>query len=72
MNVLSGILIERFLKRYKALISGITDFAFLNDIHNTVEVLTEHLLVKAESAVFYSFRKLGHKNTISQFGTTAA
>ena len=73
MNVLSGILIERFLKRYKALISGITDFAFKNnDIHNTVEVLTEHLLVKAESAVFYSFRKLGHKNTISQFGTTAA
>ena len=49
-----------------------TDFAHLNDIHDTIEVLTDHLLVESESAVFYSFRKLGHKITISQFGTTAA
>ena len=65
--------------RYKALISGMTDFAHLltiisswqtlnckiYSVHNTLEVLTDHLLIKSQSAVFYSFRKLGHKITIS-------
>ena len=32
-----------------------TDFAYLNDINDTIEVLTDHLVVKSESAVFYSF-----------------
>ena len=36
------------------------------------EVLTDHLLIKSQSAVVYSFRKLGHKITISQFDTTVA
>ena len=34
--------------------------------------LTDHLLLKSQSAVFYSFHELGHKITISQFGTTVA
>ena len=33
-----------------------TDFAHLNDIHDAIEVLTDHLLVKSEGAVFYSSR----------------
>ena len=41
-------------------------------IHNTLEVLNDHLLTKSQSAVVSSFRKLGHKITISQFGTTVA
>ena len=49
-----------------------TDFAHLNDIHDTTEVLTDHLLVKSESAVFYSSRKLAHKITISQSVKTVA
>ena len=49
-------------KRYKALISWMADFAHL----------TDHLLLKSQSAVFYSFHELGHKITISQFGTTVA
>ena len=40
-------------------------------MHDTLEVvLTHHLLIKPQSAVFYSFRKIGHKITIYQFGTT--
>ena len=49
-----------------------TDFARFNDIREIIEVLTDHLLVKSEGAVFYSFRKLGQKICISQFGTIAA
>ena len=42
-------------------------------MHDTLEVLPRHrLLIKSQSAAFYSFRKHGHKITISQFGTTAA
>ena len=41
-------------------------------MHDTLEVLPGHLLINSQSAVFYSFRKHGHKITISQFGTTAA
>ena len=40
-------------------------------MHDTLEVLTHHLLIKSQR-VFYSFRKLGHEITISQFGTTEA
>ena len=47
-----------------------TDFAHFNDIHDIIEVLTDHLLAKSESAVFYSYRKLKHKITISQSGKT--
>ena len=54
-----------------ALISGMADFAHLNDyillatlnckicsIYFTLEVLTDHLLIKAQSAVFYSSANL--------------
>ena len=60
---------------YKALISGMTDFAHLNDcillanfkfktarIHDTLEVLIDRLLIKLQSAVFYSFHNLVHKS----------
>ena len=38
----------------------------------TLEGLNNHLLIKSPSALFYFFRKLGHKITISQFGATVA
>ena len=55
-----------------------TDFAHLNDyillanfklknlltIHITLEVLTDDLLIKSQSDVFYSFRKLRNKITV--------
>ena len=54
-----------------ALISGMADFAHLNDyillptlnckicsIYFTLEVLTDHLLIKPQSAVFYSSANL--------------
>ena len=60
---------------YKALISGMTDYAHLNDcillanfkfktaqINDTLEVLIGRLLIKLQSAVFYSFRNLVHKS----------
>ena len=64
--------------------SGMTGFAHLSDyillanyykicsIHDTLEFLTDHLLVKSQSAVFFSFCKLGHKITISHVGSTVA
>ena len=42
-----------FIKRYKALISGMTDFAHLNDINDTIEVLIDHFLVKSETALLF-------------------
>ena len=53
-------------QRYKALISGMTDFAHLNNY--ALEVLTDHVFF----FIFYSFCELGYKITISQFGRTAA
>ena len=42
-------------------------------MHDTLEVLTDHLQIKTQSAVFYSSsRKRGRKITISYFGTTVA
>ena len=41
-------------------------------IHDTLMGLTDHSLIRSQSAVLYSFNKLGHKITISQFGTTVA
>ena len=53
---------------------GMTDFAHLNDcillanfkfktaqIHDTLEVLIDRLLIKLQSAVFYSFRTMHRK-----------
>ena len=60
---------------YMALISGMTDFAHLNDcilqanfkfktaqIHDTLQVLIDSLLIKLQSAVFFSFRNLVHNS----------
>ena len=41
-------------------------------MHDTLEVFPGHLLIKSQSAAFYSSRKHGQKVAISQFGTTAA
>ena len=62
-----------------ALISGMADFAHLNDyillatlnckicsIYFTLEVLTDHLLIKPQSAVFYSSANL-NLDTNSRF-----
>ena len=38
-------------------------------IHNALELLTDHSLIKLHSAVFYSVRKLRHKIRISRFST---
>ena len=38
----------------------------------TLEGLNDHLLITSQSAVFYFFRKLEHKITISQFAATMA
>jgi len=83
--VLSGILTERFYERYKALVSGMTDFVHLSDyilltnfklqnLLNTKHTrgFDRHLLIKSQSSFFYPFRKLGLKIIISQFGTTVA
>ena len=60
-----------------------TDFTHLSDyillaifklqksaLYMTLEGLNDHLLITSQSAVFYFFRKLEHKITISQFGAT--
>ena len=73
------------MKRYKALISGMTDFVHLNDyillanfklqnLLNTKHTrgFDRHFLIKSQSSVFYPFRKHGPKIIISQFGTTVA
>ena len=62
-----------------------TDFAHLSDyillalfklqksaLYMTLEGLNDHLLITSQSAVFYFFRKLEHKITISQFAATMA
>ena len=77
LYVLSGILKECFYKKKEN--NKKTDFAHLNDsvsrwqtlncklcsIHDTQEGLADRLFIKLQSAAFYSFHKLGHKNTIS-------
>ena len=70
------------MKRYKALISGMTDFVHLSDyilLANFKLLNTKHtrgfdchLLIKSQSSVFYPFGKLGPKIVIAQFGTTVA
>ena len=73
------------MKRYKALISGMTDFVHLSDyillanfkLQNPLNTkhtrgFDRHFLIKSQSSVFYPFRKLGPKITISQFGRTVA
>ena len=67
---------------YKALISGMTDFAHLNDcilqanfkfktaqIHDTLEVLIDRLLIKLQCCLLF-FPQPCTQITISQFGAT--
>ena len=77
----SEILKERLLKQdktIKVLISGMTDFAHLNDYtcwqirfcHDKPEVLTDYLFIKSQSAVFCSISNLDTKSRFPNVALT--